>query len=245
MMTLNKLSALLLTTAGLAVPSVAFGAEGDDVDNDGADEEVTQPASPMAKPNDGDLPEAKSDNDAQPEVATPGVPSGGIVKQAGVGGQTGYGRAGVLELGGSASFRAGDGFTQAAVAPSIGWFIADNFQLSGMFDLGYVETDGDSVMLTSLLVEPSYHIPFNRSVFGFLGIGLGGAHVEDLGLGFATAPRIGMNVLVGRSGILTPSLSWQYTTHDTETMATGENETTTTLAVSSAARFNIGYTVMW
>jgi hypothetical protein len=177
-------------------------------------------------------------------VATPGVPSGGIVKQAGVGGQTGYGRAGVLELGGAASFRAGSGFQQASISPSIGWFLADNFQVSGMFDMGYVSTDNDSITTTSLLVEPSYHIPFNRSVFAFLGIGLGAAHVEHLGLGFATAPRVGMNVLVGRSGILTPSLSWQYTTHDAEIMDTGATDTTT-LAVSSAARFNIGYTVMW
>lgn len=243
MMTRTNLCALLSSIA-LLLPAVAMGGEGTDTDGDGADEDVTQPATPTAPPNDGDLPKAKSDNDPQPEVATPGVPTGGIVKQAGVGGQTGYGRAGVLELGGAASFRAGSGFQQASVSPSIGWFLADNFQVSGMFDLGYVSTDADSVMTTSLLVEPSYHIPFNRSVFAFLGIGLGAAHVEDLGFGFATAPRVGMNVLVGRSGILTPSLSWQYTTHDAKIMDNGPTDTTT-LAVSSAARFNIGYTVMW
>ena len=243
MMTRINLSAFIASLA-LLVPAVAMGAEGADVDGDGADEEVTTGAEPTSPPNDGDLPKPRSDDDAQPEVATPGVPSGGIVKQAGVGGQTGYGRAGVLELGGSASFRAGSGFQQASISPSLGWFLADNFQLSGMFDLGYVSTDNDSITTTSLLVEPSYHIPFNRSVFAFLGIGLGAAHVEDLGLGFATAPRVGMNVLVGRSGILTPSLSWQYTTHDAEIMD-GAGTDTTTLAVSSAARFNIGYTVMW
>jgi hypothetical protein len=234
----------LFASLGLLLPVTAFADEGDDVDGDGADEEITQPGSPTAPPNDGDLPTPQSDADPQPEVATPGPPPGGIVRQAGVGGVTGYGRAGVLELGGSASFRAGNDFQQAAISPSIGWFVADNFQISGMFDLGYVATDDDSAMLTSLLLEPSYHVPFNRSVFGFIGIGLGGAHVEDLGLGFATAPRIGANVLVGRSGILSPSLSWQYTTHDTEIME-DEDPDTTTLAVSSAARFNIGYTVIW
>jgi hypothetical protein len=244
MKTLNKLG-LLISGFTLALPAAAF-AQDVPADPDGANEGVAEPAQaePLSPPNDGDLPAPKSDDDPLPEVATPGVPSGGIVKQAGVGGDTGYGRAGVLELGGSASFRAGSGFTQASIAPSVGWFLADNFQISGMFDLGYVEQDDNSAMLTSLLVEPSYHIPFNRSVFGFLGIGLGAAHVEDLGLGFATAPRVGMNVLVGRSGILTPSLSWQYTTHDTDTME-GAPADTATLAVSSAARFNIGYTVMW
>jgi hypothetical protein len=242
MMTRSKLLAIALTT--FTIPGVALAAEGDDVDGDGADEEIPAGATPTSPPNDGTLPPPRSDADPQPEVATPGVTSGGLVKQAGVGGQTGYGRAGVLELGGSASFRTGSGFTQASVSPSVGWFLTDNFQVSGMFDLGYVEQDDQSAMLTSLLFEPSYHIPFTRSLFAFMGVGLGGAHVEDLGLGFATAPRVGMNVLVGRSGILTPSLSWQYTTHDTETME-GELADTTVLAVSSAARFNIGYTVMW
>ena len=48
------------------------------------------------------------------------------------------------------------------------------------------------------------------------------------------------NVMVGRSGILTPSLSWQYTTHDT--MDTGQGAL---LVVSSAVRAQVGYTVMW
>jgi hypothetical protein len=242
MATRSKLG-LVFSTLALVMPASAFA---QDVDGDGADEETVEGGGkPTSAPNDGDLPAPKSDDDPQPEVATPAAPTGGIVKQAGVGGDIGYGRAGVLELGGSASFRAGSGFEQASISPSVGWFLADNFQISGMFDLGYVSQDDESTMLTSLLIEPSYHIPFNRSIFAFLGIGLGGAHVEDLGLGFATAPRVGMNVMVGRSGILTPSLSWQYTTHDEETMDTGDGTQTTTLAVSSAARFNIGYTVMW
>src|SRR5688572_28030946 len=48
-----------------------------------------------AAPNDGTLPASKSDHDEQPEVASPGLPSGGLVRQAGVGGVVGYGRAGV------------------------------------------------------------------------------------------------------------------------------------------------------
>jgi hypothetical protein len=229
----------------MLIPAAAYAGEGQDTDGDGADEELSQPAGATAAPNDGNLPPPKSDHDPQPEVATPASPATGtIVKQAGVGGQTGYGRTGVLELGGSASFRAGEGFQQASISPSIGWFLADNFQLSGMFDLGYVSTDEDSKMVTSLLVEPSYHIPFNRTTFAFLGIGMGASHVQDVGLGFATAPRLGMNFLVGRSGVLTPTVSWQYTTHSVDKME-GEVVDTTTLAVTSAARFNVGYTVMW
>ncbi len=46
--------------------------------------------------------------------------------------------------------------------------------------------------------------------------------------------------MVGRSGVLTPALSWQNTTH--EAMDTGEGAL---LVVSWAVAANIGYTVMW
>lgn len=190
--------------------------------------------------NDGDLPPSQSDNDPAPEVAGPGTPPGGLVKQAGIGGRIGYGRAGVLELGGSAGFTAASDITQVNVAPSIGWFVADNLQLSGMIDLAYAKAgDADGTIVTAL-VEPSYHLPFNRSTFGFLGMGLGASYVSGPGAAFAIAPRVGANLMVGRSGILTPSLSWQYNTH--ESMDTGEGAL---LVVSSAVRANVGYTVMW
>ena len=191
-------------------------------------------------PNDGDLPVPASDNDPQPEVAMPGTPAGGLVEQAGVGGPTGYGRAGVLELGGSVGMQFATNLRQMNISPSIGWFVADNFQVSGIFDFANVSTDGNSATIFGGLAEPSYHLPFSRVVFGFLGLGVGASYVKSLGTGFAVAPRLGANLLVGRSGILSPALSWQYTTHDTSM-----DTNTTLIAVSSAVRFNIGYTVMW
>jgi hypothetical protein len=237
-----------LVLATSLVPTVALAQtapppQGADIDGDGADEDI-RTGDKNAAPNDGDVPPPTSDNDPTPEVATPAA--GGLVEQAGVGGATGYGRAGVLELGGSAGFRMGSEFSQVNVAPSIGWFVADNFQLSAILDLGYIsaeDADGSTADATvfSAIVEPSYHLPFNRSIFGFLGLGIGGSYVSDLGGGFATAPRVGANFLVGRSGLLTPSLSWQYTTHD----VMEDVDSQTTAAVSSAVRMNVGYTVMW
>ncbi len=239
--------------ASLMIPATAFAqvdpstpdstdetSEGTDVDGDGADEELnsgnTGDNGDMGEP----LPESKSDDDMAPPVASPGTPSGGIVSQAGIGGQVGYGRAGVLELGGSAGFTAGSDFTQINITPSIGWFVADNLQLSGRLSFSYVKTE-ESASLTTALIEPSYHLPFNRSVFGFAGLGMGVAHVSGgPGVGFALAPRIGAQFMVGRSGVLTPALLWQYTTHDT--MDTGMGAL---LVVSSAVVANIGYTVMW
>jgi hypothetical protein len=193
-----------------------------------------------APPNNGSLPPPRSDNDPQPEVATPGTPPGGFVEQAGVGGSVGYGRAGVLELGGAAGFTSGGGFTQVNVAPSVGWFLADNLEMTAMLDLAHASTDnGDGTIVTGL-VEPSYHLPFDRTKFAFLGVGIGAAYVKGPGMALALAPRLGGNFLIGRSGILTPSISWQYNTHDTEDTQMG-----TLLVVSSAVRANIGYTVMW
>lgn len=215
---------------------------GPDVDGDGADEEIVNDDDNEAG---GPLPESASDDDPAPPVASPGAPVGMVVKQAGIGGQVGYGRAGVLELGGSAGFTAASEFTTVNITPSIGWFVADNLQLSGRLSFTYVSAEDamgntEDGSITTLLIEPSYHLPFTRSTFGFVGMGMGAAHVSGPGLGFALAPRIGANLMVGRSGVLTPALSWQYTTHDTM-----ETEAGALLVVSSAVMANIGYTVMW
>jgi hypothetical protein len=207
-----------------------------------------QPAEPeetpgkTAAPNDGTLPAPESDSDPQPEVAGAVIPPGGLVTQAGVGGPTGYGRAGVLELGGSAGLTLASDLRNINVSPSIGWFVADNLQLSAILGVSHVGTSEESTTLYSALAEPSYHLPFNRSMFGFLGMGVGGSYVDSLGGGLAVAPRIGANFLIGRSGVLTPALSWQYTTHDIGTVSIEEQQQ---LTVSSALRANIGYTVMW
>jgi hypothetical protein len=240
---------LMIAIVGCLFPAVALAQstpppQGADVDGDGADEDVTKPADNMSAPNEGALPQSQSDDDAAPPVASPGMPPGGIVEQAGIGGQTGYGRAGVLELGGSAGFRIGDGFSTVNVAPSIGWFVADNLQISAILDIASVDAGDESATVVSALAEPSYHLPFTRGIFGFLGLGVGGSYVTDLGGGFAMAPRLGANFTVGRSGLLTPSVSWQYTTQDVDSVEDEANDTTV-VAVSSAVRLNIGYTVMW
>lgn len=191
------------------------------------------------------LPEPASDADPLPPVAAPGGGVGGVVRQAGIGGQVGYGRAGVLELGGSAGFTATSDFVQVSVTPSIGWFVADNLQLSGLLGYTYVRTEDDagkatSGSITSLLVEPSYHLPLSRTAFVFGGLGMGVAHVSGPGLGLALAPRVGGNILVGRSGVLTPALSWQYTSHEAMEVPEG-----TVVAISAALMASVGYTVLW
>jgi hypothetical protein len=198
----------------------------------------------------GQLPPATSDADPAPPVPTPNIPgvNGNVVEQAGVGGVVGYARAGVLELGGSAGLTMAQDIHMLNISPQVGWFLVDNFELSGIVDVSHLKAgEGNTATIWSALVEPSFHIPFNRSMFGFVGMGLGASYVSQLGTGLAVAPRIGMDFLVGRSGVLRPSLSYQYTTHDA--MANGTttdgSADVTLVAVSSALRFNIGYSSMW
>lgn len=242
MRTLSK--TMFISVLSMAASSVAFADEpGPAPPADAAADAGTGTPAKVAAPNDGDLPKTQSDNDVQPEVASPSLPSGGLVRQAGVGGVVGYGRAGVLELGGSAGFTFASDYRNVNVSPTIGWFLADNLELSAILSISNIKTGDNSATLWSGLIEPSYHLPFNRSVFGFVGVGLGASHVSALGTGFAVAPRVGGNFMIGRSGVLTPSLSYQYTTINSD-MDTG-TEDVTVVALTSAVQFNLGYTAMW
>jgi hypothetical protein len=229
-------STLLVSSAAIA----QNGAPEPDTSKDGqgTPESTAAPTAPA------ELPPSQSDDDTAPPVASPMLPgAGGLVSQAGIGGVVGYGRAGVLELGGSAGFAFASDYRSINFSPTIGWFIADNLEISAIVSIANIKAgDAKSSTLWSALLEPSYHIPFNRSVFGFLGLGAGAAHVSGLGTGFAVAPRIGANMMVGRSGVLTPSISYQYTTINTEM---SNNANVTTVALTSAVMFNVGYTAMW
>jgi hypothetical protein len=230
-----RMKAFLATTLALVTPALA------DEPTPAPAPESTAPPTPEAS-----LPEPTSDNDPAPPVAAPAVDvSPTIVEQAGVGGVTAYGRKGVLELGGYAGMMIAPGFRNVNLSPTFGWFVADNIELSAIGGVSNIKAGDQSSTVWSALLEPSYHVPFNRTTFGFLGMGVGAAYVSGLGAGLAVAPRIGANVLVGRSGVLTPSLSYEYTTHNVETVDEDEMKNITLVAVSSALRINIGYTAMW
>lgn len=187
------------------------------------------------------LPAPQSANDPQPLAPSPSVANPeGITKQAGVGGTQAYGRIGVLELGGSAGIQASDGFTSVNISPSIGWFVVDNLQLSAIIGFNYASVqDQGSKTFFKAVIEPSYHLPFNNYVFGFFGVGFGGAY-NGKDFGFDLAPRLGANFLVGRSGILTPAFVMDYSTSNVVNTSQG-----TLLAVKAAYGLNVGYTVMW
>jgi hypothetical protein len=190
------------------------------------------------------LPPSRSDNDAQPMVASPSIPAEGVVQQAGVGGTTAYGRAGVLEVGGSAGLSVAGDLIALRIAPTLGWFFMNNVEISGIVSLNYARTtsNGQTTQATSLnvLVEPSVHLPLNRTLFLFGGLGMGLAYADGPGAGFALAPRLGANVMVGRSGVFTPAVTFVYSTSGAVETAQG-----TLLSASTSLGINLGYTVMW
>jgi hypothetical protein len=194
----------------------------------------------------GTLPAPRSHNDPRPPVPAPVVPTTGVTRQAGIGGTQAYARAGVLELGGAAGFSAASNYSRVEVAPSAGIFVADNLQLSLLTGFSHFRVNGtngaEDASATELraLIEPSVHIPFSPMLFGFVGVGAGVNYISGHEAGFALAPRLGVNILVGRSGILTPAASFTYSTVDAFRTSAG-----TVLAVRTTYGMNIGYTVMW
>ena len=188
-----------------------------------------------------------------PVVGTAEQP--GVQLQAGVGSDTAFASAGVVELGGSAGFMIASRQMVFDLAPSIGYFIADNLQVSVLAGVNYTRVErknavtgndnAESASTARLLLEPSYHLPFNDAVFGFLGMGFGATYSDDQDFGFAIAPRIGSKIMVGRSGILTPAVSFIYSTEDVGGAAPGPGSTASnTVTVSSSLIISVGYTVM-
>jgi hypothetical protein len=224
-----------------AMSSMAFAQTGSNMSNGAPVEQRTVQVGNGTTPS--ALPPSRSDNDPAPPVAAPLASGGGVVSQAGIGGSTAYGRPGVVELGGNVGLTLAGDLTQFNISPTVGWFFTDNLQLSGIIGFNYINstTNGISSASSSLniLVEPSYHLPITRSLFAFLGVGVGLGYSDGPGAGFALAPRLGMNIMVGRSGILSPALQFVYSTTDVIRTPQG-----TLIGGSTSFGLNIGYTVM-
>ncbi|MBV8756086.1 MAG: hypothetical protein JO257_02350 [Deltaproteobacteria bacterium] len=159
---------------------------------------------------------------------------------------TQYGQLGTVELGASAGLTLASNLRDVSFSPSVGYFVGDTFEISGLLGVTNIAAGNESSTVFSALVEPSFHFATNRDMFAFIGMGVGGAYVSPLGAALAVQPRVGLNFLVGQSGVLTPSLSYEYTMHNTMSARLPDGTTDVTLlAVSSTLRANIGYSVIW
>lgn len=164
-----------------------------------------------------------------------------IQHQAGIGSNVSYARGGVVELGGSISATSADKYTSIGLAPSVGYFLVDNVQLTGIVNWRYAKVeDADAQHVTTVIAEPSFHVPLNNYQFIFAGVGIGMLFQTDVESGAAFAPRLGLKNLVGRSGMLTADVQAIYGLNRSE-VRTAEG---TVLAVKSAYGLSVGYTVL-
>jgi len=179
---------------------------------------------------------------ANPEPATTAAPVApvAVVEQTNLVTESRYARRGTMELGASAGMMLSSQFRNINVAPQLGWFVGESFELSAIVAISNIKAGGVSATTYAAMVEPSYHLPLDRTIFGFVGMGVGAAYESELGTNLAVAPRIGANFLVGRSGVLTPSIQYMYVAHDQMT-----TDDVTTDALTNAMSVNVGYTAMW
>jgi hypothetical protein len=133
------------------------------------------------------------------------IDSANVALDAGMGSPIAYARASVVELGGTLALTHQSETTIFRIAPSVGYFVIDNIELTLFPELNISNVDGQTDVIVGGMLEPSYHVPFSDRLYGFLGVGFGLRYAEDPGVDFALRPRLGMDIMVGRSGILKPA----------------------------------------
>jgi hypothetical protein len=191
-----------------------------------------------------------TDPDVKPEAPTVEVPNPAedVRTYAGVGSKIAYGEVGVAEAGGSLAFSTSNGVMSFSADPTIGYFLFDNVELSGTLGIRHVSLEGENSNQVSLLAEPSLHLPINDGLFWFGGLGLGAAVVDTsqstYDMGFALAPRTGVQILLGRSGLLNLGGRYSAVVSDVDAeVAPAGGETV--LAFVNTFDVQAGYTVMF
>ncbi len=190
------------------------------------------------------------DPDVKPEAPTPQVPNPAedVRTYAGVGSNIAYAELGVAELGGSGSISFSQDQFSLSVDPSVGYFLWDNIEISGLVGISHVSLGDESSNRYSLMAEPSVHLPINDGLFFALGAGLGVAVIDtsntDANLGLAIAPRTGLQFLLGRSGLLNLGARYSaiFSSVDADIETVGG---TTVLAFVNTFDIQAGYTIMF
>ena len=122
-----------------------------------------------------------------------------------------YTRSGLFELGGSMSGSWSPSLFTLALSPSVGYFLRDRLELSLLGVLAYENSRADDgtredELAFTVVLEPSYHLPVSKSLAVFGGLGAGIAFSSDR-TAFDLAPRVGLNIEVGRAGVISPEIS--------------------------------------
>lgn len=122
-----------------------------------------------------------------------------------------YGKAGQMEVGGSLSGSWTSSTFTLGLSPSVGYFLRDHVELSVIGSVDYENVTGDDgeradAIAGSVVLEPSYHLTLSKTVAAFGGLGVGFAYSQSAPA-FDLAPRVGLNLDVGSSGVLSPEVS--------------------------------------
>jgi hypothetical protein len=191
-----------------------------------------------------------TDPDVKPEAPTVELPNPAEDARtyAGVGSKIAYSEVGTAEAGGSLSFSTSSGATTFSADPTIGYFLFDNVELSGTVGLRHLNVEGERSNQISFLAEPSLHIPINDGLFWFAGTGLGAAVLDTsdttADMGFAFAPRTGIQILMGRSGLLNLGGRYSMVFSDVDARVAPE-QGEAVVAFVNTLDIQAGYTVMF
>jgi hypothetical protein len=150
-----------------------------------------------------------------------------------------YGEKWVREAGGSLGFMIAPQFHSMTVAPSFGYFIADNVQLSTILSLTNIKAgEAESTIVTATL-EPSYHLRLDSKTYAFAGMGFGYSYMRGIGSGLTYTLRFGTQFLFGGNNLFIPSISYDFRTNKEDMPTLAE------IAAESALRINLGYATIW
>jgi hypothetical protein len=227
----------------LAFAPVAWAQEPDEEEEDTNEEEDEE---------EGTRPGDTFDPDNKPDAPTVDLPNPAEETRAlaGVGSETAYSERGTGEFGGSVAFALANEITSFSADPMIGYFLWDNLQLSAILGVRHLRVEDNSSNAFSVMLEPSGHFPFNDALFGVVGMGVGtalGDNVDDdpgLEAGFALAPRVGAQFLIGRSGLLNVNARYSIVLSDLDTRV-APLEGQAVLAFGNTFDVGAGYTVMF
>ena len=137
-----------------------------------------------------------------------------VTMNAGAGGTLGYADRSVAELGGTLALKHASKTTTFRITPTIGYFVLRGVELSLLPDFTIIDVDGNTDVTLGVLLEPSLHFPFSERVFAFAALGFGLRYAKDPGVDFALRPKIGLDFVVGRSGIFKPALFLDFGTNN-------------------------------
>lgn len=132
-----------------------------------------------------------------------------VEQSAGMGSDVAYGDRGVVELGGTFGFDLRDELFTLRIAPTVGYFLVDRFELTLVPIISVVNVSdnagpSETTVAFSVVLEPSYHLPLSDWFYVFAGLGMGVTFEEGPGADFLLRPVVGVDIMIGRSGILKP-----------------------------------------